>query len=188
MLDQAALLGFNHLLQGASWARSRLAPFAGKTARLSLPPLKLDLLVTADGLFEASDRENCDVEIALPADAALLALRGTETVFKAAHISGLAEFADALGFVLRNLRWDYEEDLSQCVGDIAAHRIVGFVTAFGNWHQQARRNLAENIAEYFVEENPTVVNSKAVKALSTTVEQLAGDILRLEQRVARLDG
>ena len=188
MLDRAALLALNHLLQDASWARVRLAPFAGKTARLALPPLRLDLAVTAAGLFEESRLEHFDVEIVLPADTPLLALRGTETAFKAARISGLAEFADTLGFVLRNLQWDYEEDLSRHVGDIAAHRIAGFIKAFGSWQQQARQNLVENIAEYFSEESPTLVMSTAATAFSRTVDQLHDDLARLEQRVTRLGG
>jgi len=134
--------------------------------RLSLPPLRLEFKVTGEGMFEQSVLDNFDVEITLPADTPLLALHGTETVFKAASISGLAEFADALGFVLRNLRWDFEEDLSRHVGDIAAHRIAGLLTAFGAWQRQARQHLAENIAEYLTEENPTLANPVAVAAFS----------------------
>lgn len=188
MLDRAALVALNHLLQGAGWARTRLAPFAGKAVRLSLPPLRLDLTVTGAGMFEQSVLENFDVEITLPADTPLLALHGTETVFKTASISGLAEFADALGFVLRNLRWDFEEDLSRHVGDIAAHRIAGLLTAFGAWHRQAKQHLAENIAEYLTEENPTLANPVAVTAFSKATDHLRDDLRQLEQRVARLGG
>src|ERR1035437_3613397 len=121
MLDSAALAALNHLLQSAVWARARLTPFAGRTARLKVPPLQLDLVVGDDGLFAETGSETFDVEIELPPGAPLMALGGSDEIFRKAHISGSAEFADALGFVLRNLRWDFEEDLSKGIGDIAAH-------------------------------------------------------------------
>jgi ubiquinone biosynthesis protein UbiJ len=188
VLDSAALAALNHLLQGASWARTRLAPFVGKTVRLSLPPLQLHLMVTGEGMFEQSALENFDVEITLPADAPLLALRGAEAVFKAARISGLAEFADALGFVLRNLRWDFEEDLSQHVGDIVAHRLAGLLSALATWQRQAAQHLAENVAEYLTEENPTLAKPAAVAAFAAATDRLGDDLRQLEQRVARLGG
>jgi len=188
MLDRAALTALNHLLQGAAWARKRLAPFAGRAARLSLPPFRLDFAVTADGMLTAVGAEVQDVEIALPVDTPLLLFQGPEAVTKATRISGSAEFADALGFVLRNLRWDFEEDLSDHLGDIAAHRIAGLLKAFGAWHQQAARHLAENFAEYLTEEQPTLVKSSAISDFSENVGQLHADLDRLEQRVARLVG
>lgn len=188
MLDQAALAALNHLLLGASWARTRLAPFAGRTARLSLPPFRLDFQIAADGLLSATDLENgsCDVEISLPVDTPLLALRGAEAVARAARISGSAEFADALGFVLRNLRWDFEEDLSQRIGDIAAHRIAGLIKAFGAWQHQATSNLTENLAEYLSQERPTLLNKSALNGFSEGVNQLGDDLAQIDSRIRRL--
>ncbi|MBI3526192.1 MAG: hypothetical protein HY066_17005 [Betaproteobacteria bacterium] len=189
MLDRAALIALNHLLQGATWARARLAPFAGRAARLSLPPFRLDFAVTADGTLTTLTtvgKEIPDVEIALPADTPLLLFQGSEAVARATRISGSAEFADALGFVLRELRWDFEEDLSKPLGDIAAHRIAAQLKAFGAWHRQAARNLAENFTEYLTEEQPLLAKSAAVKAFPGKVQQLHADLAQLEQRVARL--
>lgn len=191
MFDQAALAALNHLLLGASWARARLAPFAGRSARLSLPPFDLEFVVSAEGLLVASElgSDSCDVEISLPVDTPLLALRGIEAVATATatRISGSAEFADALGFVLRNLRWDFEEDLSTQVGDIAAHRIAGLIKAFGAWQTQARRNLAENLAEYLSQEQATLVQRPELLGFSKTVSRLGEDLAGLDSRIRRLD-
>lgn len=189
MLDRAALTALNHLLQRAAWARARLAPFSGRTARLSLPPFRLDLAVTEDGLFAppgAELQDVQDVEIALPVDTPLLALLDPDAIAKATRISGSAEFADALGFVLRELRWDFEEDLSKQVGDVAAHRIAGLLRSFGAWQRQAARNLAENLAEYLTEEQPTLAKPAEPTAFAAAVSQLQNDLARLEQRIARL--
>ena len=188
MLDQAALNVLNHLLLGAAWARTRLAPFAGCVARLSLPPFRLGFVISADGMLTASDleREDYDVEIALPVETPLLAMQGSEAVAKATRISGSAEFADALGFVLRNLRWDFEEDLSKLVGDIAAHRIAELLKSFGAWQAQAAQNLAENLAEYLTEEQPMVVNRRTLDTFFDAVNQLGDDLRQLESRIQRL--
>ena len=188
MLNQAALAALNHLLLGASWARARLSPFAGGSGRLSLPPFRLDFLISADGMVIApeSELDHCDVEIALPVDTPFLAMQGSEAVAKATRISGSAEFADALGFVLRNLRWDFEEDLSKAVGDIAAHRIAGLLKSFGAWQAQATRNFGENLAEYLTEEKPTLVSKRELGAFSTAVSQLHDDLGQLESRAKQL--
>lgn len=186
MLVGVALATLNHLLQEASWARARLAPFAGKSARISLPPLRLDLAVTADGMFASTETTAFEVEVALPADAPLLALRGKR--YEAKSISGSAEFADALGFVLSNLRWDFEEDLSKAIGDIAAHRVAGLLSAFGDWQGQATRNLVENIAEYLTEEQPTLVKSSVIAGFAESLVEVRDELARLEQRIAKLGG
>lgn len=188
MLDRAALHALNHLLQDARWARSRLAPFVGKALRLTLPPLKLDLVVNQEGMFAPIELEKFDVEISFPADAPMLALAGAENLYKAANISGSAEFADALGFVMRNLRWDFEEDLSRYVGDIAAHRVAGLFTTFDAWQRQARQNLAENLAEYLTEEQPTLAKAEAVKTFGQEIDRLRNDLQQLDQRVSLLAG
>lgn len=93
MLDHAALSALNHLLHSAPWARQRLAPFAGRTLRLSSPPLQLALTIDADGYFTATGAEEFDVTIALPAATPLRALEGPESALRDVRIEGSAEFA-----------------------------------------------------------------------------------------------
>jgi len=186
MLDRAALAVLNHLLADAAWARARLAPYVGRTARLILPPWRLDLTITELGQLKEAGDAQPDVEISLPAGAPLLALSGPEAVARVVRISGSAEFADTLGFVLRNLRWDYEEDLSKTVGDIAANRIAGLVNGVAAWQRQAATNLAENLAEYFTEEQATLAKPAEVSAFVANVDGLRDDLARLEKRFSRL--
>lgn len=186
MLDRAALAVLNHLLADAAWARTRLLPFAGRTARLRVAPWQLDFAIDELGQLLPATGAEPDVVIALPADAPLTALRGADAVAKDVHVTGSAEFADALGFVLRNLRWDFEEDLSKGIGDIPAHRIAGLVNAFGAWQRQAARNLAENVAEYLTEEQPMLAKPAEVADFVACVAGLRDDLERLERRIARL--
>jgi len=91
-----------------------------------------------------------------------------------------------LGFVIRNLRWDAEEDLSTIVGDIAAHRIVAGTREFAAWQQQAARNLAENLAEYFTEEQPLIARQADIELFSSDIDRLRDDLARLEKRLQHL--
>lgn len=181
------LIAINHLLGQASWAREKLVPFAGHAARIKLPPFEAAFLVDADGRLSVPLPEaDLEVSISLPATAPLLALQGKEAVMRAARIEGSAEFAEALGFVIRNLRWDAEEDLSAIVGDIAAHRIVKGTKEFAAWQQQAAQNFAENLAEYFTEEQPLIVREADISSFSSDIDRLRDDVARLEKRLQRL--
>ena len=122
----------------------------------------------------------------LPAATPLLALQGKEAVMRAARIEGSAEFAQALGFVIRNLRWDAEEDLSRLVGDVAAHRIVKGGKEFVAWQQQAAQNFAANLAEFFTEEQPLIAKQGDIAAFSADIDRLRDDVARLEKRLGLL--
>lgn len=187
MIETAVLAGLNHVLAQSAWARDRLMPFAGRHARISMPPWRLGLTVSAAGLFEpADDAAAADVEIALPAETPFLALQGQERIMQAARVEGSAEFATELAYILKNLRWDYEEDLSRAIGDIAAHRVAGGLAAFVDWQRQAARNLAANIAEYVAEENAVVLGATEHKAFAAGIARLREDTERAERRLERL--
>ena len=187
MLDLAALQAFNHLLAAAPWARAKLAPFAGRRARLVLGPLPLEFRIEPDGTFESLGTGEPAVEIVLPAGAALALLQGRDAMMRDAHITGAADFAEALGFVLRKLDWDAEEDLSRVVGDIAAHRLVKTAGNVAAAQAEAARRLAENVAEYLRYEQPAGVGKAALAAFAVEVGALRQAADALERRLAALN-
>jgi len=187
VLAPLSLGALNHLLGQADWARAKLVPFASRRARLAMPPFQLDFVIREDGHVEAASADGApDVTMTLPADAPLRALQGQEQIIAAARVEGNAHLATELSFVLRNLRWDAEEDLSRAVGDIAAHRMVQTASAFAGWQKQAARNLAENVAEYLGEENPWVARQQDLAAFGNEVGELRDNLSRLEKRIDKL--
>ncbi|MBV2234001.1 MAG: hypothetical protein KUL75_00510 [Sterolibacterium sp.] len=186
----ALLSALNHLIAGAPWAQARLAPFAGRTLRLAAPPLQLLLNVDKDGYFATSgldlDSEPCDVTIDLPAIGPGYLLNGPEALLGEARIAGTADFADAVGFVLRNLRWDHEEDLSRLVGDLAAHRLSKTASQLFDWQRQAGHRLAENLVEYWRDEQAVLSHPDKLQDFTTAVARLDNDIAELERRLDRL--
>ena len=189
MLDLAILQALNHLLAAAPWARAKLAPFAGKRARLVLGPLPLEFRIAPDGSLESLGTGEPAVEIILPATAplALLQGQGREAMMREAHITGAADFAEALGFVLRNLDWDAEEDLSRLVGDIAAHRLVRTAGDFAAARVEAARRLAENAGEYLRYEQPAGIDKAALATFAGEVDAVRQEADGLERRLAALE-
>lgn len=185
MLEQPIIAALNHVIARTAWAQQKLAPFAGREAVLAMPPFRLQLRVNEGGLFAAGTGE-ADVEITLPASTPLTALQGTDKVMRNARINGSVEFADTLGFVLRNLSWDFEEDLSRVVGDIAAHRIAESLRTLTAWQKQAVQNLAENAAEYLRDEKRVLPSPQEIVVFSQEVDRLRDDLARLEKRLQKL--
>lgn len=187
MFDRVFLVALNHLLEGADWARARLAPFAGRRAKIEMPPLVFGFEIDAAGrLWQNPDPAVTDVVIRLPADTPFLLPQGLGKVMAAASVEGNAEFATELSFIFRNLRWDAEEDLAQLVGDIAAHRLMQGAGRFMTWQQQAAANLAANVAEYLTLENPLLVAHTEVLALRAGIAQLDAALSGAERRLAAL--
>ncbi|NMG42551.1 hypothetical protein GPA22_02225 [Aromatoleum toluvorans] len=185
---RGALAAINHLLARADWARERLAPHAGRRARLRAEPAELLFAIDADGyLIDAEAGVEPAVTLSMPLSA-LPALVGGDAnkAMNAVRIEGNAELADTLGFVFRNLRWDAEEDLSRVFGDIVAHRMVEGAGTLRRMHERAWAGLTGNLAEYLAEEQQTLVTRGALASLGDELRSLRDDLARLDKRVGRL--
>ena len=109
------------------------------------------------------------------------------SVFAAARLSGKADFAEALGFVFRNLRWDPEADLARLTGDVVARRVVSTTASFAASRKETALRVAENFSEYVADELGWIVRPATVMTLNSDVTRLHDDLLRLEARISRLE-
>lgn len=188
MLSSVAIAPLNHLLRGESWARKRLQPCAGKTARFRLPPF-LNLALTVQASGEVSTAES-----GAPDDAVLTLiprllprlLAHDEEVYREIRISGDSVFAEEILHIGKNLHWDVEQDLSEVVGDIAAHRIVQTGDRLVHWHTETIRNLSQTLVEYLTEEQPLLAKPIDMHELIHEVNALRDNTAQLEERVKAL--
>jgi ubiquinone biosynthesis protein UbiJ len=184
----------NHLLAQEPWARDTLRLHSGKTAEFVMAPFELRLKATADGLVElCRESAQADVRIELPLAELPRALAealtpGAAPVTRQIKIEGDADFAQAVSFLVQNLRWEPEEDMSKWVGDAAAHGIAKRARGAAEQLRTAHEKLAGNVAEYLLEENPQLVRPRKVDALSESLRVLRDDLARLEKRIDRLTG
>ena len=148
---KALLAFFNHVLTQHQWARDKLRMHVGRSLIIGLeseklpklpflPPPEIQAVVNAEGLLEVVARaksggdpltiEKPSVEMRIkPSMEAFSAFtkEGPQGLLRHMRIEGDVLFAAALGEIASPARWDYEEDLSKVVGDIAAHRVGNFV-------------------------------------------------------------
>jgi len=181
----------NHLLARETWARERLTPYAGKTARLSCPPVTLILLVQPDGYLSAvdeSEAQTFDVTVSVPSDAVPAFLQGGQAaVMKHVKIEGDAEFATVIAKLAEHLRWEPEEDLAKLVGDGPAWRIASVARSVGDHALRTGRNLLESVAEYLLDENPQLVRRTALDDFNAELARARDALARVEKRVERLE-
>ncbi len=190
MIDQlasgAAVALLNRLLARESWAREKLAPYAGRIARIEAPPFALTMAVAEGGTLAAAQGEP-HVTVTVDGTALPQALLDPQAVLRNVRLAGDAEFAQALSQVLQNLRPEPEEELARFVGDAAAVRIVGFARAALAQAQDNAERLARTAADYFVAENPMLVARGEVEQFSREVARLRDDVERLVKRIELLE-
>jgi len=174
------------MLARAQWARDKLTPFAGRSARFDAAPFTLTLQVTDGGMFAAADPGEPAVIIGVALSSLPLAMLDPQAAMKDVRLSGDAEFAQALAFVLQNLRPEPEEELSRFIGDAAAQRLVAVLRAGASQWKQMADNMLDSTAHYVVTENPMVVGRDDIEVFSQDVNRLRDAVARAEKRIALL--
>jgi len=188
MLASVAIAPLNHLLRGESWARKRLQPCVGKTARFCIPPfVDFALIVQPNGeVATATDTATTDATLTFVPGLLPRLLAHDTDAYRNIHISGDNAFAEELLHIGKNLHWDVEQDLSRIMGDILAHRVVQAGDNLLQWHTDTLRNLSQTLAEYWTEEQPLLAKPAYVRKFIVDVNALHDDVEKLEKRVEKL--
>jgi ubiquinone biosynthesis protein UbiJ len=161
----------NHVLDGASWARERLARFAGRSLEVRAPLLpSLLLTITAQGRLEAGGTDPAAIVHAGPRP----------------RFSGDADLASELEALSGTLRWDVEEDLSRVLGDVLAHRAAEAGRTLWRWPADSVARVGEALAAYASDEGGLAVRRPEAAALADSLARLTRELDALEKRVARL--
>jgi ubiquinone biosynthesis protein UbiJ len=177
----------NHLLRSASWARERLMPFAGKTARFNLTPFVVTLAIRASGEVEDSTSGRAaDASFTLTPGVALRMLAADNNAWQDVQVSGDTALAREILFVAQNLRWDVEADLSRVFGDIAAHRMAQAGSDLRRWQHQAVDSIARSAAAYWTEELPLIAARQDIERFVREVDALRDDVARLDKRIEQV--
>lgn len=188
MFSGPAAAAINHLLRDAGWARERLVQFAGCSIRFEVPPLSAAFTIGEDGRLVPAGAQTELAAIVRLTGLALIRLvcLHDNAARQDVQVDGDAALASALTGVLSGLRWDIEEDLSQIVGDVVAHRLTQAGSALWAWQTKAAFNLAQALAEYWTEEQSLLAGSHALREFTQAVDVLRDDAQRLEKRIERL--
>ena len=189
MIAGAAAASLNHVLAQNGWARKRLSPFAGQCIEFRAPPLvNVRLAIQESGTVQAAAAASePGLRVSFKAAALPLLLARNEAALKDVEFAGPAELAECVRFLLLNLKWDVEEDLSKIFGDALAHRMTVAANDFTNWQRDAAQRVAQNVSEYLTRERSSLVSADALKALAEAIGRLREDCDQLEKRIERLE-
>lgn len=182
----------NHLLAQEPWARQQLALHAGKLACIDTGAVALRMRVDSAGMLEAAPRTAsadvpANVTIRVKLSDVPLILQNRERAFSYVKIEGDAEFANAISQLSKGLRWEAEHDLEKVVGPILATRLVAGARDAAAFVRTSQQKLAENVAEYFLDEQPMLIRPTTLHEYSAGVTRMRDDVERLAKRLARLE-
>ena len=187
----------NRNLPRSPRARALCAELAGRRLAVTVERFALRFVLRSDGERLSLMREDAGSAGTAPADAEfsgtplnLLALAGpdAEGVIRRGdvHIEGDAEAAQRFRDLARLLRPDFEEELSQLVGDAAAHRLGRTAAGLLGFGRRLASTGARNTAEYFAHERGDLVPRAEADAFFADVDRTREDLDRLAARVALL--
>ncbi|MBY4896477.1 SCP2 domain-containing protein [Cupriavidus sp. AU9028] len=196
------ITALNHLLEQEPWARQQLAGYAGRVIGFDAAAFALSLRVEPDGRVAVAREGDPEASVILrvplqqwPLVAADIASGGQAAAMRHVRLEGDAELANTVSGLARHLRWDAAEDLSRALravmgntmGDGVAQRVVDGVQQLHAGAIRAGMHLLDNVTEYLLDEQPTLVRHVALAEFSTEVAVLRDDLARLEKRLERLE-
>ena len=127
-LQNRLVLFLNHVLMQEKAAQDRLRRQKGKAVRIQWGDFHLTLAPTAAGLLERCAQDaKPELSVTLtqssPFGLAQSLLAGDKP---GVDIQGDVQLAAEVAWLVDNVRWDVEEDLSRVLGDATAHTLARF--------------------------------------------------------------
>lgn len=172
---------------------ARLGQFQGKI-------ICLDIVGTGQKLYLSPQQDYIQVDANLDSEADAI-LRGSAlALFKMSmsrdvapillkgevEIIGDMRLGRAFKSLLSEMQIDWEEHLSAITGDMVAHELMKGVRNVSNWGKQSSEVIAMDIGEYLQEESRDVVSAPELQAFYNEVDELRGDVDRLQARIKQL--
>jgi ubiquinone biosynthesis protein UbiJ len=149
--------------------------------------IRLFILPSATGLTLASTYDDkADVSIK-GTPAALLGMITAEKVGAGdVEIIGNVGMAHKLQSILKKVDVDWEEYLSQIIGDIAAHKVGNLLRGMSQFAKASARTIGLDISEYLRYEKEALLDKSELDEFNHTVDKIRNDVERLQKRVERL--
>ncbi len=103
------------------------------------------------------------------------------------EINGNVGLAKKFQSILRDVEIDWEEYLSQFVGDIAAHKIGNFLRRVSRFAKESGKTIGMDISEYLRYEKQALLDKSEVDEFNQAVDNIRDDVERLQKRLERLE-
>ena len=145
-----------------------------------------NVIMNSNELNPHTIKENYDVQISgsLINFAKLLRNNSSDALRDGTiSINGDVAVAQKFQKLFAMIKPDIEEELSHFVGDIMANNIVKVSKKTGDWIQNTKDILQENIKEYLQEEIKLMPSKYEFNVFSKEVSKIRDDIERLEKKI-----
>jgi ubiquinone biosynthesis protein UbiJ len=186
MLKALSTRLLQHLISQNSWASKLLQPFAGKSIQINISFISTSLAILESGNLAIAGETNIpDATVTIPPSLLLRLLAKDEAANRQINIEGDTHLAAEMAKVLSNMRWDYEDDLSNLIGDIPANKIGTFARDAASSVKETSSNIAEMLSEYWQEEMPLIAKKRHIEQFNAEVDALGSDVARFEKKLAK---
>lgn len=167
-----------------------LATLAGNVIEIDVldTEFRMFILPSGKGVTLETDYEGkADVAIK-GTPSALLGMISAEKIGAGdVEINGNVGLAKKFQSILRDVEIDWEEYLSQFVGDIAAHKIGNFLRRVSRFAKESGKTIGMDISEYLRYEKEALLDKSEVDEFNQAVDNIRDDVERLQKRLERLE-
>lgn len=181
----------NALIARDPESQRRLAAMNGKVIELKLEGLDLAAYYFChDDNIEVRGRHDGEVDATIsgkPFSMASMAFSRQALFDGEVRMLGDVALAKQFHRLLDQIDVDWEEELSNVVGDIAAHQLGSLARNAASWFERTADSLRRDTSEYLQEEVTHLPPRVEVDAYLDGIDQLREGVDRLEARLALLE-
>ena len=187
------ILALNRVLAMDPEAAAMMEPLDGKLLGVSLGGINTSFYARVSGArLEIVEQPGIAPDLVIEGgvfDLAMLGMAASpESVMRDRRItmSGDVELAHAMKTLLQAFDPDWEEALSQIVGDFLARKTGGGVRSLRDWLATARTSVTDTVGEILTEEKRLLPTRLRYQQHQVEVERLRDDVERLCVHIDRL--
>ena len=187
------ILALNRVLAMDPGAAAMMEPLDGKLLGVSLGGINTSFYARVSGArLEIVEQPGIAPDLVIEGGVFDLAMLGVaaspESVMRDRRItmSGDVELAHAMKTLLQAFDPDWEEALSQIVGDFLARKTGVGVRSLRDWLATARTSVTDTVGEILTEEKRLLPTRLRYQQHQVEVEHLRDDVERLSVRIDRL--
>ena len=187
------ILALNRVLAMDPEAAAMMEPLDGKLLGVSLGGINTSFYARVSGArLEIVEQPGIAPDLVIEGgvfDLAMLCMAASpESVMRDRRItmSGDVELAHAMKTLLQAFDPDWEEALSQIVGDFLARKTGVGVRSLRDWLATARTSVTDTVGEILTEEKRLLPTRLRYQQHQVEVEHLRDDVERLSVRIDRL--
>ena len=187
------ILALNRVLEMDPEAAAMMEPLDGKLLGVSLGGINTSFYARVSGArLEIVEQPGIAPDLVIEGrvfDLAMLGMAASpESVMRDRRItmSGDVELAHAMKTLLQAFDPDWEEALSQIVGDFLARKTGVGARSLRDWLATARTSVTDTVGEILTEEKRLLPTRVRYQQHQVEVEHLRDDVERLSVRIDRL--